>query len=203
MNSYTRLALKLCSPIFTITFINEFFEKKSERNWWKNTFANRKVWPREFSFLLQVWFPIFFTENHIKWFIFKYFQRSSWFKHFIYTTLSDEFSTECHQHYMPSPTSISTEIIFIKPSDQYLVECKPHNFLLHVVNPWRSFRLVFYLNYFVEKYIIYISILGMIKLFKITCWRFASLYLFYPSRWWNRQIFMVLHELRWVMKFRN
>ena len=76
-------------------------------------------------------------------------------------------------------------------------------FMLWIRDGDLSVRLVFYLNYFVEKYIIYISILGMIKLFKITCWRFASLYLFYPSRWWNRQIFMVLHELRWVMKFRN
>ena len=112
-------------------------KNQKERNTWKSTFANRKWWPREFSFLLQVWFRIFFTENHIKWSIFKYFQRSSWFKHFIYTTLSDEFPTECHQHYMPSPASISTKFLFIKPSDQYLVECKPHNFLLHVVNPWR------------------------------------------------------------------
>ena len=69
--------------------------------------------------------------------IFVHFQRFSWFKHFISTILFDQFSTECHQDYMPSPTSMSTKFLFIKSSDQYLVECKPHNFLLHVVNPWR------------------------------------------------------------------
>ena len=64
-----------------------------------------------------------------------HFQRFSCFKHFISTILFDQFSTECHQYYMALRNSMSTELLFIKPSDQDLVECKPHNFLLHVVNP--------------------------------------------------------------------
>ena len=74
---------------------------------------------------------------------------------------------------------------------------EPQILLLHVVNPWRwsECQTGILLNYFVEKYIIYIFDFGHDKVIQNYMLTFrSSLYLFYSSRWWNRQIFMVLYE---------
>ena len=105
----------------------------------KRTFEKKRMEEHICQQKMMAWGIFFFIGGIISHVlletIFYNFQRYSLFKRFISTTLFDEFPTECHQYYSPSPTSMSTEIPFIKPSD--LVECKPQNFQLHVVNPWR------------------------------------------------------------------
>ena len=95
--------------------------------------------------------------------IFYNFQRYFLFKRFISTTLFDQFPTECHQYYSSSPTSMSTDQfhlsnLLIKIS--LSVNLKTFYFMLWIRDGDQSVRLVFYLNYFVEKYIIYIFDFG-------------------------------------------
>ena len=129
MNSYTRLDLiKLCSPIIS----ENHFRKKTifEKRAWKSTFANRKWWQWEFSFSLEVSFRIFYCKPYFIIFSVIFYSNASYLQLYLTNWMSPIL-------FVVTDINVNRSISFIKPSDQDLVECKPQNFLLHVVNPWR------------------------------------------------------------------
>ena len=153
MNSYTRLGLiKLCSSISKITFVKNGLSRK---NAWKSTFANRKWWLGEFSFSLEVSFRMFYWKPYFIIFSVILYSNASYLQ--LYLTnfqLNVTNIIRRHQHQCQQKFHLSNLLISLS------VNLKTFNFMLWIRDGDQSVRLVFYLNYFVEKYIIYIFDFG-------------------------------------------
>ena len=154
MNSYTRLDLiKLCSPIIS----ENHFRKKTifEKRAWKSTFANRKWWQWEFSFSLEVSFRIFYCKPCFIIFSAIFYSNTSYLQLYL-TNFQLNVTNIIRRRQHQQKFHLSNLLIKISLS----VNLKTFYFMLWIRDGDQSVRLVFYLNYFVEKYIIYIFDFG-------------------------------------------